>query len=60
MVRGKEPNAELQHLKEPDNASFPDKCNINIFAKRILYVHKIFSMSETPVWTDTSMCSFQG
>lgn len=46
--------------KSQNKASFSDKCNINIFVKRILYVHKIFSMSETQVWTDTSMCSFQG
>lgn len=41
--------------KSQNKASFSDKCNINIFVKKILYVHKIFSISETQVWTDTNV-----
>lgn len=36
--------AELQHLEEP-KSPFSDKCNI--FLERILYVNKVFSVSET-------------
>lgn len=42
--------------RSQSKASFPGKCNINIFLKRILYVNKVSPMSETqmsPLFSDS-------
>lgn len=47
--------------RSQNKATFPGKCNVNIFLERILYVSKVSSVSETQTCTDTSKPpAFQG
>jgi len=64
-MRGKSSEVEYHKLnssiwRSQNKDSFPEKCSVNIFLKKILYVNKVSSKSETQTWTDTSMYSFQG